>query len=184
MNILIANFGNDSIALIAWMYAQKMRDVQVISVDTGIAHPDWQKRVDQAEAWVKFLEFGWVRLTAKPDFAGLVKAQGEYPTAKFQWCATFLKGETIRRYLDQVDSLKEAEIWIAGAHPEAKREGAEEFGDRLIHYPFHDTSKKSLQDWLAKTPFTWILHHSLECDPCVRDNSKSKGCGSFYGCGT
>ena len=194
MNILIANFAKPSLKLIAWASAQKLQAVRVISVDTGFADPTWQAHVNEGKILVESLGFMWIRLIAKPDFIALVRAQGEFPSKKFQWCATYLKGETIRQYLEAVDPLREAKIFLASAHFTKEKEGSEDFGDRLIVYPFYNQSEDRTQ-------------RSLECNPCVNDlvphsnprlealemelgqkffdpERQQQGCGSFYGCGT
>lgn len=179
MNILIANFGNDSIGLIQHAYQQRLPNVFVVSVDTGWGNPLWDERIQKAEAWVKSLGFSWVRLNPKLDFTRLVKAQGEFPSTKFQWCATYLKGDTIRAYLQETDPLKDARVLLArrrGQSPKFKDlpehvEGSEDFAHRKIWHPLYQADEKSLQDLVAKTPFSWVLHRSLECDPCVNSDA-------------
>lgn len=180
MNALIANFGNDSIGLIQYAYAQKLADVAVVSIDTGWQNPAWDMRVDAAKAWVESLGFEWIRLKPTLNFAELVRAQQEFPSTRFQWCAIYLKGDTCRAWLGETDPLKTATILLARrrAHsvkfqalPEFSDQHAEEFGDRKIWHPLYLHSDSALARLVADTPFAWLPHRSLECDPCVNSDA-------------
>src|ERR1700677_3046986 len=180
MNALIANFGNDSIGLIQYAYTQKLKNVAVVSVNTGWHNPAWSLRVREAEEWVKSLGFEWVRLKSRLDFAALVHAQEEFPSTKFQWCAIYLKGDTCRAWLAETDPLKEATILLARRRPQSAKfqdlpefvaGQAEEFEDRKIWHPLYLNTEADLRHLVSETPFEWILHRSLECDPCVNSDA-------------
>ena len=176
--MIVANFGNDSLALIAYAFAQKWPNVTVVSVDTGFEHPDWSLRVSAAEDYVRSLGFHVVRLQARPDFAGLVRAQGEFPTPKFQWCAVYLKGDTLRTWLEKIDPLKTAKIILARRRSQSPKfaelpeyvEQDEAFAGRLIWHPFYMHQEAEIEALLAITSFEWLAHRSLECDPCVNSS--------------
>ncbi len=180
MNILVANFGNDSLGLIEYAYQQKLVGVQVVSVDTGWSNPQWDKRVQAAEAWVRRLGFKWVRLTARLNFPELVRAQAEFPTTKFQWCAIYLKGDTLRAWLADIDPLKKATVLLARRRDQSPKfkdlpqfvdEPEEAFDDRRIWHPLYLTDEAALRALIEVTPFDWITHRSLECDPCVNSDA-------------
>ncbi|MCX7122990.1 MAG: hypothetical protein NTV32_04885 [Gammaproteobacteria bacterium] len=178
LHVIVANFGNDSLALIAHAHAQKWLNVRVVSVDTGFANPAWSARVVQAEAYAREQGFEVIRLQAKPDFAGLVRAQGEFPTPKFQWCAVYLKGDTIRNWLEINDPLKTAKVILARRRSQSLKfedlpewiENDEAFSGRLIWHPFYLYSESEIKALVAATPFEWLPHRSLECDPCVNSS--------------
>lgn len=179
MNILIANFGNDSLGLIQYVVRLQLKEVVVVSVDTGFGNPVWQERIVQAQDWVSSLGFTSVRLQPKLDFAKLVQAQGEFPSTRFQWCATYLKGDTLRAWLSETDPLKTATVLLARRRSQSPQfsdlpefvEGAEEFADRRIWHPLINTDEKQLQGLVRQTPFAWMPHRSLECDPCVNSDA-------------
>lgn len=179
MNVIVANFGNDSLGLIQYAKMLDLQEVFVVSVDTGLGNPAWEQRVKQAEDWIKGLGFTSLRLQPKLNFTELVKAQGEFPSTRFQWCATYLKGDTLRAWLNERDSLKEAVILLARRRSQSPKfqdlsefiESAEEFAERKIWYPLIHFSEQDLQNLLHQTPFVWVDHRSLECDPCVNSDA-------------
>src|SRR3990167_5336990 len=95
MNIIIANFGNDSIALIQWAHEHHLDNVTVIYVETGWAAPEWGKRVEHCQSWLKKLGMNSVTLKPRLSFTDLMQERGQFPTRKFQWCASILKGAVI-----------------------------------------------------------------------------------------
>ncbi len=165
-------------ALIAYAAQQKWSQVHVVSVDTGFAHPDWAQRVQAGEDYARQLGFAVMRLQAEPDFADLVRAQGEFPTPKFQWCAVYLKGDTLRRWLEKVDSFKTAEIVLARRRSQSLKfadlpeylEQDEAFAERRIWHPLYVHSEADIQGLVADTPLDWLPQRSLECDPCVNSS--------------
>ena len=162
----------------AYASVQKWPDVTVVSVETGFAHPDWSARVSAAEHYARSLGFEVLRLQAKPDFTGLVRAQGEFPTPKFQWCAVYLKGDTLRNWLETRDPLKMAKLVLARRRSQSPQfanlseyvENDEAFAGRLIWHPLYLHQEAEIKALLTQTPFEWLTHRSLECDPCVNSS--------------
>ncbi len=157
---------------------QKWPKTVVVSVDTGFAHPDWGHRVREAEAYARRCGLEVVRLRAEPDFANLVRAQGEFPTPKFQWCAVYLKGDSVRRWLDQSDPLKKATILLARRRSHSPKwadlpeyvYNDEAFAGRLIWHPLYLEEEEGILRKVATTGLAWLPHRSLECDPCVNSS--------------
>jgi 3'-phosphoadenosine 5'-phosphosulfate sulfotransferase (PAPS reductase)/FAD synthetase len=178
LRVIVANFGNDSVALMAYAAQHKWSQIYVVSVDTGFAHPDWSERVGLAERYARSLGFTVLRLTAQPDFVNLVRAQGEFPTPKFQWCAVYLKGDTLRLWLEQVDPLKTAEIILPRRRSHSPQfaqlpeylEQDESFAERRIWHPLYQHSELETRALVETTPLDWLPHRSLECDPCVNSS--------------
>ena len=48
--VVFASYGNDSIALIQWVYERRLKNVAVVYSDTGWAADWWPARVKKAEA--------------------------------------------------------------------------------------------------------------------------------------
>ncbi len=199
MNVLVANYGNDSIALIQYAFEQGIPDVTVVSIDTDYAHPSWGERVKAGEIWAQSLGFTVVRLKSKLGFNALVEAQGEFPTSKFAWCSVYLKGDTLRTWLSAVDPLKETKLLLARrrdqsplfAHLREHLEHTEEYEGRDVWHPLYLHSDFEMNTLAKKAPLPVLSHRSLECEPCVHESSKHNsptfiyemGCGAVYGCG-
>ena len=173
---LIANFGDDSIALIQWAHQNQLRDVHVLSVDTGWQADAWQSRVLQARDWIQSLSFEHHHLKAEHDFKALVTARKQFPSQKFHWCAGFLKGLPILNWFEENDESLEATILLASRRKMSKAcgdlpkavEAAERYDERLIEYPLVNYDLKMRDALIAKTPFKKALNHrSLECHACI-----------------
>ncbi|WP_119343140.1 hypothetical protein [Facilibium subflavum] len=183
MHCLIANFGDDSVALIQWAYENKLDDVIVLSVDTGWQASIWQERLDIAHQWIQTLGFTHHHLPAEHDFSALVRARSQFPSQKFHWCAGFLKGITILNWLEENDEDGQAIIALANRRSMSKAQTdlpeyikeSERYDDRRLIYPLAGFDQDMRDALIAKTPFqTPLNHRSLECQPCIhftrRDN--------------
>ncbi|MFZ9036330.1 MAG: hypothetical protein ACO2ZM_09500, partial [Francisellaceae bacterium] len=180
MFCIIANFGDDSIALIQWAYEKKLKDVTVLSVDTGWQAQSWKKRLDCALQWLDSLNFKHIHLPAEHDMKKLVETRGQFPSQKFHWCAGFLKGITILNWLETHDEDYEATILLPNRRDMTKTstdlmeyvEESERYDDRRLWYPLYQHSKHQRDELIKKTPFkTPLNHRSLECQPCIHTTS-------------
>lgn len=179
-NFLISNFGDESIALIQWAHEHAIGNMEVISVETGWAAPEWETRIQQAQIWLDQLSISHTRLTPPADFQTLIQTQGKFPSRKFQWCANFLKALPILDYLDQVDPLLDSQILLARrrlasrANLDLPEFIADEpkWGDRTVWHPLYLYSQSERDALIQKTPFSNSIlnHRSLECDPCVNSD--------------
>lgn len=176
MHCIVANFGDDSIALIQWAYDSGLENVTVLSVDTHWQTETWKTRTDHANKWIHALKFDHQQLIAEHGFAELVLARKHFPSKKFHWCANFLKGLTLLNWLEQADPSGKAIILLphrrsmskAQADLPDKIEAAEKFDDRQLRYPLANFNQKMRDALIAKTPFKKPLNHrSLECQPCI-----------------
>ena len=176
MHCLIANFGDDSVALIQKAYELDLEDVIVLSVDTGWQASTWQARVDRAMIWIETIGFQSVRLKPEHEFSTLVKARKQFPSQQFHWCAGFLKGMAILNWIDMHDEDLEAVVLLANRRVMSKAQAdlpdsilqSERYDDREVHYLLADCDEFKRNDLIAKTPFKKPLNHrSLECQPCI-----------------
>jgi len=178
MHILIANFGNDSIALIQWAFEQKLKDVTVLYVETGWAAPEWPARVEKCVQWAQSLGMHFVSLKPKQNFTELMHARGEFPTRKFQWCASTLKGVTINQWLDEFDFEGRATVLLAHRRSSSivrakmpeKVDSSEHYGNRTVWHPLFEHSPEQRDNLIKKAGFKVLTHRSLECDPCVNSD--------------
>lgn len=179
MNLVVrCNYGNDSIALLMWLHqhpehCQQFQTRYVCYIETGWAAQDWPQRVDQGEALALALGFQVIRLKAPKDFAELCEDQRRFPSHKFQWCAGFLKGIPFLEWLDESDPGCEWTIAIPKRQAAYRKdipswiEQCEFHGDRAVWHPIVHLSHSERDDYLHQARFERLLHHSLECQPCI-----------------
>jgi len=181
VNIIIANFGNDSVALMQWAIEQQLPDVIVVSVDTGWAAPEWVDRVAMCQQWAAVHGLSCQHLTSLQSFADMVTMKGEFPTRQFQWCASSLKGLTILNWLDdEVDRHGRATILLPHspalslAHSQLDEfvDDSEYYGGRTVWYPLYQHTVTERDVLLERAGFELLTYRSLECDPCVNTDQK------------
>lgn len=180
MFVLIANFGNDSIALIEWAKQQKLKNLKIISVDTGWAAPRWQNRVDQAQEYISNAGFEHVRLSSPLSFFELIQSRNNFPSTKFHWCAKFLKGLPILDYLDEIDPGLENIILLSKRRDQAKKlanlaefeEESELFGWRKLWHPLCEFNLAQRDELIIQAGFEILESRSLECDPCIYNQKR------------
>jgi hypothetical protein len=177
MYIIFGNYGNETIALMQWVYQRQLAPVTVVNIDTGWAGAGWPTRVTQAQEYAQQCSFAVTMLTAKKDFRQLMQQQKNFPTTKFQWCAGFLKGLAFLDWLDKVDPGAEATILVGQRRALSRAqqnmpefvEQSEHYGDRKVWYPLFDTSTEMRNELIQRAGFPILEHRSLECDPCVNN---------------
>jgi 3'-phosphoadenosine 5'-phosphosulfate sulfotransferase (PAPS reductase)/FAD synthetase len=145
MYVIHGNYGNHTVALMQWALEQNLSNVFVVSIETGWAASIWAKRVEEGEGLARSYGFNPVRLASSADFISLVKDRKEFPSQKFQWCSSFLKGLTLLEWLDKHDPNGEA-IIIYGKRREDSRlnlhlqeyiEASAHHNDRKVWYPLY-----------------------------------------------
>lgn len=175
MFIIIANFGNDSIALIEWVRQQALQNVYVLSVDTGWAAEGWGDRMVLANQYLAQNEIKHVRLKSEYSFEKLVRERQNFPSIKFHWCASFLKGLPILDWLDEVDPHLNATVLLAKRREQAPAlHNLQEFeleshsyGDRKVWYPLYQRTLTQRNQLIQQAGFDILATRSLECDPCI-----------------
>lgn len=188
MYVIPCNYGQESIALIEWMHQNNHQNVHCLYVDTGFSAPGWQDRVQRLEKWVKSLGFTAITLKPKRDFAGLMKEQKKFPTQKFQWCASFLKGLPILEALDfDLDPESKATVVLALRRSAARTlmnlseyvESSEHYNGRTLWHPLFDKSEQEVDALVQASGVMEQLglslsfpgfRRSLECHPCVNSS--------------
>lgn len=175
MNVIIANFSDDSIALIQWAKSQNLSDVHILYCDTNWASDRWQKRLLEVKKWLDHLGFKLHILKPTAGFKELVLDRASFPSIKFQWCPGFLKGLPILDWLDQYDENEEGIILMPHRRSMSKLqanlpefiEESEHFSDRKLWYPLFQNSQKEIETLVLLTPFELILTRSEECQACI-----------------
>lgn len=176
MYCLIANFGDDSIALIQYAHELNLNNVVVLSVDTGWKGILWKARIEEADLWMQRIGFKSAHLEPEYDFSALVKARKHFPSQSFHWCSTFLKGLTILNWLDEYDDDLKAIILLPHRQDMSKSQAdlpievanSKFYDDRKVRYPLRHFNRDMRNNLISRTPFKVPLNHrSLECHPCV-----------------
>ena len=177
-NIIIANYGNGSIALIQWAIENKLPNLTVISVDTGWSSEAWHNRYILAFQFLNTNNISYKHLVAPKNFTDLVIDRGEFPSPKFQWCAPFLKGLVINDALDSLDPLYQATIHLsklrcvsrANHHLKSGLE-SDNYQERIINYPLLDHTIDERDLLINNAGFNVLSHNSEECLPCIHSNT-------------
>lgn len=177
--VVRTHYGDESIALVQYLSEFDTSTFErkiVVSIDTGWASESWQTRIKQGEAHALSLGFEVVTLQSKPSFSDLIMDRKNFPSTKFQWCASFLKGIPLMSWLDEHDPEGEWHIAIAKrqalysfAIPEFI-ESCEYHGERRVWHPLLGLSQHERDALLAKAGFEALNHRSLECDPCINSH--------------
>lgn len=177
-HVIFGNFGNETLAMLAWARQAQLENVSIVSVDTGWAAQDWQQRVMAAEQCAREYGFNVIRLKPKLGFAELIKQQNSFPSTQYQWCAGFLKALPLIDWLDEHDPRCEALLMLGNRRALARGQGAlpefieesEHFAERRIWHPLFAHDDEALKALIQTTGLDWLTHRSLECDPCVNNN--------------
>lgn len=176
MNCIIANFGDDSVSLIQWAHQKKIKNVVVLSVNTGWQAECWEERMNIAKNWLNSLKIKHHHLCCQNNFQTLVKTRKHFPSQTFSWCSSFLKGITILDWLELNDKDGKATIFLAHQRNMSDTQfdlpkyikSSIKFDNRPVYYPLVKINKYTRNQLIKKTPFKIPLNHrSLECQPCI-----------------
>ncbi len=188
MYVIPCNYGQESIALITWMYKNDYSNVHCLYIETDWAAPGWSDRVRILESWVNSLGFVPKTLRPKRGFSDLILEQKKFPTQKFQWCASFLKGLPLLEYLDfDLDPEMRSTLVLALRrsaarslmHLPEKVEASEHYNGRSLWHPLYDQSEAEMDALVQASGVLELLslktdprsRRSLECHPCVNSLS-------------
>ena len=172
--VIIANFGNESVALIQWAIEQKLDNLLVVSVDTNWQSEAWQARVSQAHDWLSKNSIAFKRIKAVHSMQDCVRERGTFPNKKLQWCAGFLKGLALNDYLDEVDPSCEATLLFAKRRDSSRANQwleeyvvSEHFNGRSVWHPILAMSDSESELYIHRAGLEQLSHQSLECMPCI-----------------
>lgn len=174
-----ASYGNDSVALIQWLYENvDISDAAVLYSDTGWASPKWKARVEHCEAWAESLGFGTDR-TSSIGMEALVKWKKSWPRQGIQFCTEHLKILPAQEWASQYDPDK-AMIGVVGVRREESTDRKsfpewrfDETEGRWVWAPLVDYTEAGRNALLRRAGFEVLDHKSQECYPCVNSNRKN-----------
>lgn len=177
MYFLFTSGGNDSVALIQWAREAGLQDVHVVFSHTGWAKPDWQKRLDEVENWVRQCGMNY-HVTYSEGLEALVKRKKGWPRQGFQFCTTELKILPAMKLMDKIDPWNDATVLIGVRREESENrknfpeftERSEAHGGRSMRAPLAKHTKEMRDELLKRCGFAPLLHRSRECFPCINEN--------------
>jgi len=181
--ILIANYGNHSLAALQYLIERQLESVHVIYVDTGWAASEWPARVESCSAYARQHQINVHHIKALASFSQMVKDRRQFPSSKFQWCAGFLKGMALLDKLDAIDPFCEATIVSGKRRLDSKRfselqeyiEEDDYFDGRRLWHPLWQTNALEFKNFIKRTGFEFLPHPSRECHPCIHASEKDLG---------
>jgi len=165
------SYGNDSIAMLQLMHEHGLKDVTVTYSDTDWSDPDWEERVDRAEAWVRSLGWTPVRIPSI-GFEAMVLSQtatGMFPTRQKKFCTKYLKIKPFLKWVASFDPEKRALVCVGVRRAESDaRKGVPAFlpeqdNGRHVWHPIVEFSDADRDAMILKTPFEVLPHRSKEC---------------------
>lgn len=175
---IFGNFGNNTIAAIQWAHEQQLKNVTICYVDTGWGAECWHSRVQKGNDLVRKYGFESIRLTPPKTFQEQIIDRGAFPSAKFQWCAAFLKGMAFSAWADVHDPSSQATVIMGSRRVDSRArfdlpefdEHNEYFGGRRVWYPLYSTDDAARNKLITRAGFDVLAHRSLECLPCVHNS--------------
>ncbi len=179
MNIILGNYGNHTIALIQWAHENGLENVVVVNINTGWSAENWPKRVVAGQALSTSYYFQTKELQAPADFAELAIDRGRLPTAKFQWCTTFLKAVPLLSWLDEVDPNGEAIIYLGSRRADSRARydlpaqitSSDHYNGRQVNHPLYQHNDTAFKTLIARSCLTFLAHQSQECAPCIHSSA-------------
>lgn len=182
--IIRTNYGDESIALVQWLFESNIKtqftSITVVYIETGWQAEQWNERVHLGELHARKSGFEIARIQAPISLPNAVHSRGSFPSEKFQWCTSLLKGLPFNDWLDTFDLRGEAVIMIAKrkaatlAHDTLKEwiESCEFHQGRTVWHPLINIETEERDALLSRAGFTPLGHRSLECQPCIHSSSK------------
>ncbi|KTC86008.1 MULTISPECIES: phosphoadenosine phosphosulfate reductase family protein [Legionella] len=174
-HFIIGNFGNHSLAVMQALVERDLAELHFVCVNTGWAATSWPERVLACSDYASSQGVKVHLLDAQASFSEMVKDRKQFPSHKFQWCASFLKGLTILNFLDESDPSCEALIVSGKRRCDSRRyanlqefEKEEElYQGRTIWHPLWLMNNQEFAELIKRTGFKPLPHQSLECSPCI-----------------
>jgi len=178
--VISSSYGNDSVAMIQWAREKGLQDLTVVFIDTGWSAPGWLDRVDRMEQWVRSIGFNVKHIKSAIGFEELMVSKKGFPSQRYQWCSSMLKGIPFLNWIDDVDLAHTSWVMIGKRREESQeRADTPEFidaskyhGDRKVWHPLYMHTEAMRDELLARAGIAKLPHRSKECSPCINSNKK------------
>lgn len=177
LHLVFVSWGNDSIALVQWLYERSVNGCVCIFSDTGWGAPWWHDRVAKGEQLARSYGFESVRLQSI-GMERLVQIRNGWPSNQYQFCTKELKIKPALEWMQHRDPEAEAVCVIGVRREESKRRASfpehtiasEGHGGRDLWAPLVRVRTDERDSLVARAGFDVLPHRSMECYPCVNAN--------------
>lgn len=179
--VAFASFGNDSVALVQWLFENKFKNVTVVFNDTGHAASWWPRRVDQGAALCAKYGFKF-DITTSVGMQKLIKhKKGFPPNGPMQFCTKELKLVPTWRWLQKndpkgefvcVNGVRRDESQNRKEAPRWRRHSANH-QMRPLFSPLVEYRVSERDMLLDRAGFKVLKHKSMECYPCFPNANRS-----------
>ncbi|MBA2709395.1 MAG: phosphoadenosine phosphosulfate reductase family protein [Tatlockia sp.] len=179
-NLIIGNFGNHSLAAMQALIEREVLGLHFVYVKTGWAAERWVERVNACTEYACRHGVEVHELNALATFSEMVLDRKQFPSPKFQWCASFLKGLPLINFLDNFDPVCN-DLIVSGKRRLDSRRFAKlqefDFDDeyyqgRTLWHPLWQLSDNEFKKLIKNTGFEFEPQPSLECSPCIHVRSE------------
>lgn len=177
--LVTCSCGNDSIALIQFMFERGGNNFGVVYNDTGWSRSDWPSRVKRVSDWcfvrgVKFF------ITKSEGMESLVRRKKGWPmpASKMQFCTKELKEKPTLKLLERIDPNKEITVVTGRRREESQnrsdlpqwQDESPKHDGRECWNPLYMHNKAQRDALIIRAGFEPLPHSSMECYPCVCAN--------------
>lgn len=177
--IVSTSWGNDSVALVQFLYESGFTNVTCVYCDTGWAASWWPARVEAMEKWARGL--GYRTVTIKSiGMEQLVVDHRGWPRNGMQFCTEDLKIAPFIAWLEEHDPAWHAIVCVGvrRAESESRKDVAEweieepRAGGRHQWRPLYLHTDEERDALIVRAGKRVLPHRSKECDPCINGSRK------------
>lgn len=163
-----------------WLIEKQVSNIHFLSIDTGFAEPAWSTRLSSCADYAASHQVTVHFVRSKINFSDLVISRNQFPSPKFQWCASFLKGLTLLSKLDELDPDCTATLVFGKRRLDARRlkelpefEVDQDFYEgRTLWHPLYLLENEEFFELIRRTGFQVLPHLSRECSPCIHQKKE------------
>lgn len=177
--IVTCSFGNDSVALLRYMYENHKDQFCVLYNDTGWARDDWPLRVKNISSIC--FELGiTVHITKSVGMEAIVRRNKGWPmpASSMQWCTQHLKEGPSNYFYEKNDPNCEAVIVTGRRRAESQNRAnldrwqyeSKKHGGRDVYNPLVNFDENERDIYIKRFGVEPLSHQSMECYPCVCAN--------------
>lgn len=173
--VVFSSFGNDSVALIRWLYELGFKNVIVVYSNTGWGSPEWPDRVKAGFELCRNYNFKFVEIPSIGMKEMVRLKKGFPPNGPMQFCTEELKIFPAMIWLQAYDPDKKC-VCVNGVRREESQnrkdypillKNSPDHQYRRRYAPLAEYDEAMRNDLIKKTPLPILPHKSHECWPCI-----------------
>lgn len=173
-----SSYGNDSVALVRWLYENGYANVTVLYNLTGWHADDWPARVERLSRLARSYGFEATTTQGSLSFMDLVRAKKSFPRQGIQFCTEQLKIQPSMQWLEQNDPDGRAILVTGVRRAESfNRRFLDEWdynsrrdGGRHVWRPLIAHGDDERDELILRAGEEILPHRSKECWPCINAN--------------